>query len=308
MANVFVPLNRFQSLVTSLTGEEDEIYIAPNGVSSIMLSIQVTNNSLQVQPVTMLIKSNRELANPNFEGIFSSSFFLSGSTVLNGNYLGALESASALLTLNRTFIRKEAAAYVNNLNNLSETPFTFTSSRFENYAVDAVDAIAYDIKNDKTIRTTKAAKAYYSKNGINLIKQIYPEEYSSSLFVLDYVNNLAASVIKNQSVTGSDLTPTLNQTTFTQSFNPLFNVTSSLYSASAFVIDNLINVIKNTIQAPVLIEQPPIQLVTNATIPPADSLSPVVSGKLVLEEGYGFVVSGSPDLTVVLSILESANE
>jgi len=39
MANVFVPLNRFQSLITNLTGEEDEIYVAPNGVSSIMLSM-----------------------------------------------------------------------------------------------------------------------------------------------------------------------------------------------------------------------------------------------------------------------------
>jgi hypothetical protein len=308
MANVFVPLNRFQSLITNLTGEEDEIYVAPNGVSSIMLSIQITNNSLQVQPVTILIKSNRELAIPNFEGVFSSSFFLSGSTVLNGNYLGALDSASALLSLNKTFIKKEAAAYINNLNNLSETPFTFTSSRFENYAVDAIDAIAYDVVNDKTIRTTKAAKAYYTKNGSNIIKSIYPEEYSSSLFLLDYVNNLATSVIKNQSVTGSDLTPTLNQTAFTQSFNTNFDVTSSFYSASAFVVDSLINVIKNTIQAPSLVEQLPIQLVTNATIPPADSLSPIVSGKLVLEEGYGFVVSGSPDLTVVLSILESANE
>jgi hypothetical protein len=49
-------------------------------------------------------------------------------------------------------------------------------------------------------------------------------------------------------------------------------------------------------------------LVTNVTIPSADSLSPVVSGKLVLEEGYGFIVSGSSDLSVVLSLLESANE
>jgi hypothetical protein len=28
----------------------------------------------------------------------------------------------------------------------------------------------------------------------------------------------------------------------------------------------------------------------------------------VLEEGYGFIVSGSTDLTVILSLLESANE
>ena len=43
-------------------------------------------------------------------------------------------------------------------------------------------------------------------------------------------------------------------------------------------------------------------------IPPADSLSPVVSGKLVLEQNYGFVVSGSTSLSVILSVLESANE
>jgi hypothetical protein len=48
--------------------------------------------------------------------------------------------------------------------------------------------------------------------------------------------------------------------------------------------------------------------VTNVVIPTADSLSPVVAGKLVLEEGYGFIVSGSTELSVVLSLLESANE
>jgi hypothetical protein len=57
-----------------------------------------------------------------------------------------------------------------------------------------------------------------------------------------------------------------------------------------------------------LVAHEPIQLVTNVTIPAADSLSPVVSGKLVLEENYGFIVSGSTKLSVVLSLLESANE
>ena len=53
MAEVFVPLNRFQSVVTGLTGEQDEIYATPAGVSSIVLSCQITNNSLVTQPVTI---------------------------------------------------------------------------------------------------------------------------------------------------------------------------------------------------------------------------------------------------------------
>ena len=290
MASVFVPLNRFQSVVTSLTGEQDEIYVTPTGVSSIVLSAQITNNSFETKPVTILVTSNRELPVPNFESIFST---------------GSFTSASALLTLNRQFIRKEAAAYVNYLNNQSETPFSFTSSRFENYALDATDAVAYDIKNNTTIRTTKAAKAYFTKNGVTTI---FDEEYSSSLFTIDYVNLLAQQIIKNQSVTGSASISRLYQTAVTQSFDTKYTTTGSLLSGSSFLISELIGVIKETVQNPVFVAQDPIQLVTNVTIPSADSLSPVVAGKLVLEEGYGFIVSGSTDLTVILSLLESANE
>lgn len=307
MAEVFVPLNRFQSVVTSLTGEEDEIYVTPTGVSSIMLSIQITNNSLAIQPVTIFVTSNRELPLISFEGLYISSSFYSSSISLE-NFSGSFASASQLLTLNRQFIRKEVAAYTSFQNNLQETPFVFTSSRFEGYALDATDALAYDIKNSKTIRTEKAAKSYYTKNGINIIKSIYPEEYSSSLFAIDYVAKLTAQIIKNESVTGSSEITRLYQTSFTQSFNSEFAVTGSALSSSVFVINELLGVVRDTIENPNLIAQNPIQLVTNATIPSADSLSPVVAGKLVLEEGYGFIVSGSPDLTVILSILESANE
>ena len=73
-------------------------------------------------------------------------------------------------------------------------------------------------------------------------------------------------------------------------------------------MNSLVDSIKATIESPIFVEQEAIKLVTNVTIPPADSLSPVVSGKLVLEETYGFIVSGSTELTVVLSLLESANE
>jgi hypothetical protein len=307
MAQVFVPLNRFQSVVTTLTGEQDEIYVTPTGVSSIMLSIQITNNSLQIQPVTIFVTSNRELPLVSFEGLYISSSFYSSSISL-AEFSGSFQSASALLNLNRQFIRKEVAAYTSFENNLQETPFSFTSSRFEAYALDLTDALVYDINNSKTIRTEKAAKSYYTKNGINIIKTTYPEEYSSSLFALDYVGKLAAQIIKNQSVTGSSEIPRLYQTAVTQSFNSDFAVTGSALSSSVFVINELIDIVRDVIEIPNLEAQSPIQLVTNATIPPADSLSPVVAGKLVLEEGYGFIVSGSTDLTVILSILESANE
>ena len=166
MASVFVPLNRFQSVVTNLTGEEDEIYVTPTGVSSIVLSAQITNNSYVTQPVTILVTSNRELPVPSFEGVYSGSSFISASVggfVNLDNFSGSFDSASALLTLNRQFIRKEVAAYTSFQNNLSETPFVFTSSRFENYALDLTDAISYDINNNKNIRTDKATSIFYKK-------------------------------------------------------------------------------------------------------------------------------------------------
>ncbi len=304
MAEVFVPLNRFQSVVTNLTGEQDEIYITPTGVSSIVLSAQITNNSLVVQPVTILVTSNRELPIPNFETVYSGSSFISGSTSL-ANYSGSFDSASALLSLNRQFIRKEVAAYTQFQNSLSETPFTFISSFFENYTLDNVDAISYDISNDKIIRTNKAAKAYYTKNGISLIDST---EYSASLQAIDYISVLSKQIIANNSITGSQLVSRLYQSATTQSFNTSFSSSIQEVSQSMYVIDGLLNVIKSTIETPNFKAQEAIQLVTNVTIPPADSLSPVVSGKLVLEEGYGFIVSGSTDLSVVLSLLESANE
>lgn len=291
MANVFIPLNRFQSVVTTLTGELDEIYTTPQGVSTIVLSAQITNNNqTQNLPVTIFVDSNVELPVPNFEGLELTSSF---------------DSASALLTLNRQFIRKEAAAYIQYLNNLSETPFSFTSSRFETIALETTDAVAYDILNQKTIRTNKRAKDFYTKNGV---LDIFTTEYSSSIFVLEYVNTLAQQIIKNESVTGSVDVDRLYQNTVTQSFNATYVTTGSLLSGSSYLVDKLINVIIDTIESPNLVAQPPVQLVTNVIIPPADSLSPVVAGKLVLEQGYGFVVSGSTELSVILSLLESANE
>jgi len=305
MAEVFVPLNRFQSVVTGLTGEPDEIYTTPAGVSSIVLSCQITNNSLVTQPVTIFVTSNKEIPVPEFGNVYSGSSFISSSVSLL-NFSGSFASASLLLNANRQFLRKEIAAYTQNQNSLSETPFTFISSYFEQNTLDDVDAIKYDIVNNTTIRTNKAAKAYFDKNGVSAIDST---EYSESIFALDYLKVLSKEIIKNQSTTGSALSPLLFQNGVTQSILPTVNNrTNAEISSSIYVVDSLIDVIKKTIEAPVFVEQEAVRLVTNVTIPPADSLSPVVSGKLVLEETYGFIVSGSTQLTVVLSLLESANE
>jgi len=305
MATVFVPLNRFQSVVTGLTGEPDEIYTTPDGVSSIVLSCQITNNSLITQPVTIFVTSNKEIPVPQFGAIYSGSSFVSSSVSLL-NFSGSFASASILLNSNRQFLRKEIAAYTSYQNNLSETPYTFISDYFEQNTLDDVDAIKYDIANNTTIRTNKAAKAYFDKNGVSAIDTT---EYSASIFALDYLKVLSNQIIKNQSVTGSTDSPLLFQSGVTQSVLSGFtNGTQSGISASIYVVNSLVDIIKKTIEAPVLVEQSAVRLVTNVTIPPADSLSPVVSGKLVLEETYGFIVSGSTELTVVLSLLESANE
>jgi len=305
MAEVFVPLNRFQSIVTGLTGEPDEIYTTPEGVSSIVLSCQITNNSLITQPVTIFVTSNKEVPVPDFSGIYSGSAFVSASISLL-NFSGSFASASLLLNANRQFLRKEIAAYTNNQNNLSETPFTFISSYFEQNTLDDVDAIKYDIVNSTTIRTNKAAKAYFDKNGVSAIATT---EYSASIFALDYLKTLSTQIIKNESTTGSIDSPLLFQNVVTQSvFTGFNNGTNAEISQSIYLVNSLVDVIKKTIESPVFIEQDAVRLVTNVTIPAADSLSPVVSGKLVLEETYGFIVSGSTELTVVLSLLESANE
>jgi hypothetical protein len=305
MAEVFVPLNRFQSVVTGLTGEPDEIYATPAGVSSIVLSCQITNNSLITQPVTIFVTSNKEIPVPQFGDIFSGSAFVSSSVSLL-NFSGSFESASLLLNANRQFLRKEIAAYTANENNLSETPFVFISDYFEQNTLDDVDALKYDIANNTTIRTNKAAKAYFDKNGKSLIVST---EYSASIFALDYLKVLSNQIIKNQSTTGSLDSPLLFQNAVTQSVLTGFNNGTELgISASIYVVNSLLDVIKETIESPVFVEQEAVRLVTNVTIPPADSLSPIVSGKLVLEETYGFIVSGSTELTVVLSLLESANE
>lgn len=296
MAEVFVPLNRFQSVISTLTGEEDEVYVVPSGVSTIVLSAQITNRGEQTEKVNILIKSNNELAVPNFTGV---------------NATGSFTSASALLELNKNFIITETLAYTTFQNNLLEDPLTLDLNTYRSYTDKNLSAVIYDIQNNTTLRTTKAANAYYDKNGTfgsGSTGLIPFSEYSSSLNAITYANELAKQVVKNESVTGSASITRLYQNSVTQSIDTNYTTSGSLLSGSLFLINQLYTVIEENIQNPVRVAQTPLEFIKNNEVPKQDALSPVVAGKLVLEDGYSLIVSGSNNLTVILSILESANE
>lgn len=288
MADVFVPLNAFKSVVTSLTGEEDVVYTTPAGVSTIILSAQITNqNVAQNNNVTVKLDSNRQIPVPQIENIENTGSFI---------------SSSQLLEINRTFLKKEVTAYANFLNNLEDIPFAFTSSKFETYVDETLDAVTFDIENGGTLRTQKEALSYYDKNGVRLDTDLL--QVTSSYNTINYVNTLSQQILKNESVTGSVDVDRLYQTTFTQSYD----VTLTAESGSPAIIEDLFEVIANTNFAPVRAAQEKIELVKDFPIRKGDSFSPVTAGKLVMEEEFSLVVSGSTDLKVILSILESANE
>ena len=291
MADVFIPLNRFQSVVSELTGEEDNIYNTPNGVSTIVLSAQLTNTGTQTHPVTIFVISNQQLPVPDFSGLQPTGSFI---------------SASSLLTLNEGFIVAEVGAYTRFNNDLSEDPFGYSASYYETNILKDLRAVSFDIKNNTLIRTTKQAKrGYFDKNGDSIIPT---GQVSASVEALEYAKELALQVIKNQSVTGSVNVTRLYQSGVTQSINTTFTTTGSLLSGSSYLVNGLYQVLVNVIENPNLVDQAPIDLIRNVEIPAGDSLSPIVAGKLVLEQNYGLVVSASSDVTVILSILESANE
>ena len=286
MAEELIPLNAFKSVLTTLTGDDDVVYAAPQGVSTIVLSAQITNTADTNEPVTIKMTSNRELPVPQVASIVNSGSFL---------------SASALIAKNQTFLEKEAAAYTNFQNNLKQIPFSFTSSFFEGYVRTAVDGVEKDLIEGGTLQSKKAALSYYNKNGEILIPSAY---YTASYQAIDYTNLMVQQILINESITGSTGITRLYQEDVTQSFDS--SLVSETGSISASI--DLFQAISDTISNPTRVEQEPVDLITNVTIPAGDSLSPIVAGKLVLEQEFSLIVSGSTDLTVILSILESANE
>jgi hypothetical protein len=287
MADVFVPLNSFKSVVASLTGEEDVVYVTPNGVSTIILSAQITNATGQPEEITIKLASNRLIPVPQIDDVINTGSFF---------------SSSALLELNREFLKKEASAYIGFINNLQDTPFRFTSSLYENRINTVLNGVLYDVENGGTLRTKKTALSFYDKNGNILINEL--AQITASYDAINYVNTLAQQILENQSVTGSIDVTRLYQTAVTQSFD--INLVAE--SGSKEIISQLFTIISDTIYNPIKEEQTPIELVKNFRIPSGDSFSPVVAGKLVLEEDFGLIFSGSTELKVILSILESANE
>lgn len=288
MADVFVPLNAFKSIVTTLTGENDIVYSTPSGVSTIVLSAQITNNSnSKTEEITIKLDSNRQIPVPQLQNVVNT---------------GSLYSASALLEINRTYIEKETAAYVGFLNNLSDIPYQFTSSVYEDRINTAFDGVLFDINNGGTLRTKKAALSFYDKNGDILITEL--SQVTASYDAITYSNTLSQQILKNESITGSTDVLRLYQTAFTQSYDT--NLIAE--TGSNEIVSTLITSIADTIYDPVTEKQEQIEFISNFPIPKGDSLSPVVAGKLVLEQEFALVFSGSQDLKVVVSILESANE
>ena len=286
MADVFVPLNAFKSIVTALTGEDDQIYTTPSGVSTIILSTQVTNNGNTSELVTIKIASNREIPVPQVADIINT---------------GSMYSASALLDENLIFLKKEVAAYTSFNNNLSDIPFGFSQSRYEEYVDTSVTAVVFDVKNGGTLRTNKAAFSFYNKNGETLVPI---SQNTASYDAINYTNILTQQILLNQSITGSVNVDRIYQTIYTQSIN--FDLIAE--TGSQEIISQLFTVISNTIYDPIRETQIPMEFVRNFPIPVGDSFSPVVAGKLVLEQEFGLVFSGSSNIKVVLSLLESANE
>lgn len=281
-----IALNSFKSVLTTLTGDDDIVYKTPTGISTIVLSAQITNTGNTNTPLTIKMTSNRELPVPQVANIVNSGSFV---------------SASALIALNQTFIEKESAAYINFQNNLQQIPFSFTSSFFEEYVETAIDGVERDLLEGGTLQSRKAALSYYNKNGEILI----PNEYfSASYQAIEYSNKLVQQILINESITGSSEIGRIYNEDVTQSFDDTLVAESGSISASV----ELIQAISETISNPTRVLQAPIDLITNVTIPAGDSLSPIVAGKLVLEQDFSLILSGSTDLTVILSILESANE
>lgn len=281
-----IALNAFKSVLTTLTGDSDVVYTTPTGVSTIVLSAQITNTGPTNTPITIKITSNRELPVPQVADIVNSGSFL---------------SASALIAKNQTFIEKESAAYINFQNNLEILPFSFTSSFFEGYVRTAINGVERDLIEGGTLQSRKAALSYYNKNGEILI----PNEYfTASYEAIDYANKMIQQILINESITGSADISRIYNDNFTQSFDNSLIAESGSVSASL----ELFNAISETISNPTRVLQEPVDLITNVIIPAGDSLSPIVAGKLVLEQDFSLILSGSTDLTVILSILESANE
>jgi hypothetical protein len=283
MANgttTFVPLNKFRSVITTLNGVNQTIYETPKGVSTIVLSSQYTNNSNETQRITIYLDQNLNIVVPQF-GAYSNA----------GNY----DDTASYLEANLEFIVAEITAYINNYNITNPPIIALTPSDYGKDVRRLVNGIIADLRRGGFTSSTLAVKGFYDNYGILVTPTT---QIGRKIVALDYANTIIQLIITNV-----DVSP-LYQNTVTQSKD----LGLPLSASGAQVISDVFTVASASIVSPTFQRNELVELITNFPIPSNDSLNPVVAGKVILEEGYSIIASGSSDISVVLSILESANE
>lgn len=283
MANgttTFVPLNRFRSVVTTLNGVNQTLYEAPSGVSTIVLSSQYTNNSNQTQRLSVYLDQNTNVVVPQF-GAYSNG----------GDY----DDTAAYLEANLEFIVAEITAYINNYNITNPPIIALTPSDYGKDVRRVVNGIIDDLRRGGFTSSILAVKGFYDNYGTLVTPTT---QIGRKIVALNYANTIIQLIITN-----TDVTP-LYQNVVTQSKD----LGLPLSASGAQVITDVFNVASASIVTPVFQRTSPIELISNFPIPAGDSLNPVISGKAILEEGYELIASGSSDISVILSLLESANE
>jgi hypothetical protein len=276
----FIPLNKFRAVITTLNGVDQIIYQTPNGVSTIALSIQFTNIGEAIEPITVFINSGLKIIFPNFNGL-----------VNEGDY----NDTADIIQLNLDFIVEEVKAYIINFNITNPPIIAINPDRIASDIRKLVISIIKDLRRGEFTNSNLVIIDFYDKYGVLLTPQI---QLGRKIESITYTNTLIQSIVQNQTISP------VFQNDFTQSFD--FSLSES--GSGADVVSDIIGVASSSLAFPIFIEQPNVELVNNFPIPPNDSLNPVIAGKIILEEGFSLIASGSSNISVVLSLLESANE
>lgn len=276
----FIPLNKFRAFIDTLNDVEQTIYQTPSGVSTIALSIQFTNNGNDTEFITVYINSNSKKLSPQFNTLTN-----------DGSYNGAAD----LIQLNLDFIVDEVKAYIIDFN-LNNPPIIAIQP--DVIAADIrklVNAIIKDLRRGEFTNSRLVITAFYDKYGVLASPQL---QLNRKIQSITHTNTLLQSIINNVAITP------LYQSNLTQSFDGAI-VDGD---AGSTTIEIITNVASASLATPVFIDEPTVTLVNEYPIPQNDSFNPVVSGKIILEEGFSLIASGSSNISVVLSLLESANE
>jgi hypothetical protein len=282
----FIPLNKFKSVLDTLDNTNKLIYTTPIGVSTIVLSSQFTNTGNNTEWISISIDANADIPTPDFSSITS---------------LGGNTGTADLIELNREFIASEITAYTLFRNVNSPTPFALNTELWKNDMYRLVDSVVFDLREGGVSGITGFITGFYDKDGNSNIQAGRVDEMTISV---SYFNSIVQQIILNQPIIGSNDVIMLYQTAVEQVFDN--DITAEL--DSDLLIIGKTSAINTELTTPTLSKKQPASIIHHVPIPIEDSLSPIISGKLVLENGYSLYASGSENVSVVLSLLESANE